>query len=622
MKPIFTWTAVIPAVLLSSVSLSFSLPVSAEETRKLEEIIVTSSRVPMPLRQVGTSVSKIDGEEIDNRGFIALADILRTMPAIGVNNSGGFGKPTALRIRGEEAFRTLVLVDGMDISDPTPPQSAPRIEHISSTGISSVEVLRGPQGMMYGADAGGVVSIHSRQAEDNPSAKIRIDAGRYDTERASAEFSTGLGPTDVYVSGSRAETGGFNARTDDVSLADDDGYKNTTLHSRLGWDINESMRLQAVVRDVSARNEYDGCGFPQTHHCTSDFDQRSARLSFDYSGQQMGHRFSVQNSEMESHDYADGLPSFQNDGGLTKLEYLGSAKLNDNISLVFGIDHKEEEITAEGDKTTRDQLGYYLEYQGSYVDQLYLTAGLRQDDNDDFGKHTSYRVSSAYLFPVGDSNLIKLKASAGTGFRAPSLFEISYNAGPWASPPASTIVLKEETSEGYDLGVEYYIADHTRLGAVYFDQQIEDRIDFDLAGFSGYLQSEGKSESTGVELSAEYQPVESWAVSANFTYNDAKTATGAPRIRRPKQLANARLSLFPSQGLAFHFNWRTSRNAEANDGSKLDNYNVMDMSAWYTVLPKLEFYVRVENALDEEYEEVLGYNSAGRAGYLGAEYSF
>jgi len=130
---------------------------AAPGNSKLEEIIVTSSRVAMPLRLVGASVSVLNQQDIVERGFSNLADILRWEPAISVSNTGGPGKATSLRIRGENGYRTKVYLDGIDITDTSSPQAGPHFEQLTSAGTERVEILRGPQGMMYGADAGGVV---------------------------------------------------------------------------------------------------------------------------------------------------------------------------------------------------------------------------------------------------------------------------------------------------------------------------------------------------------------------------------------------------------------------------------------------------------------------------------
>ena len=156
------------------------------QANNLEEIIITSSRVPMPLRQVGTSVSVVTSPEIQQRGFSSLYEILRSQPAIGVSNSGGAGKPTALRIRGEEGFRTQVLLDGINISDASGTQIGPNLEHLMSAGINRVEILRGPQGLMYGADAGGIVNITTAAPSEGLTGELSAEGGRYGTQQLGA----------------------------------------------------------------------------------------------------------------------------------------------------------------------------------------------------------------------------------------------------------------------------------------------------------------------------------------------------------------------------------------------------------------------------------------------------
>jgi vitamin B12 transporter len=156
---------------------------------KLEEVIVTSSRIAMPLRQVGTSVSVITQQEIVQRGFNSLYDVLRSQPSVAVSNPGGAGNATSLRIRGEEGYRTLILLDGIDISDASAPQVGPRVEHLLSSGIARVEILRGPQGLMYGADAGGVINISTTAPREGLGGEIAAEGGRY----GSQQFAGNLG---------------------------------------------------------------------------------------------------------------------------------------------------------------------------------------------------------------------------------------------------------------------------------------------------------------------------------------------------------------------------------------------------------------------------------------------
>ncbi|MGQ9426704.1 TonB-dependent receptor plug domain-containing protein [Gilvimarinus sp. F26214L] len=606
--------------ILSVPSLAADPPAGA---RELEEIVVSASRMPMPQRRIGSSVTRLEEDDIARRSAFSLAEVLRTVPGVGVSGTGGLGKPQTLRIRGEEGYRTLLLIDGMDVSDPTPPQMAPRIQHVPTVGVAAVEVLRGAQGMMYGADAGGVLSVETRRPENGVESRVRVDTGRYDSEQLFADLGIGGEQGGLYLAATELTSDGFNARSDDLDLKDDDGYTNKSIHGRAGWQPSEELRVQAVFRGTNASNEYDDCyGLALTHDCRNDFRQRAARFSVDHEGDVIAQRFAVQKSTLDSRDKADGRDSFASEGEIAKAEYLGRMELPANTALLYGLDYKREQMDSDGSTQSRGQRGYYLEYQGAFGADLFLSAGIRLDDNDDFGRHDSYRIAAAYLVPVTKDHLLRLKSSAGTGFRAPSLYELAYNASPWAAEPASGVSLSEEQSRSFDLGFEYYIADHTRLDLVFFDQRIRDEIYYDLVAYSGYLQSRGTSESRGFEFSARYQPSDFWALTGNFTYNRTETVDGEARIQRPRQMAHAGLSLFPFRELALQLNWRASRDARAHDGSALDDYSVVDLNGRYPLSDALVVYSRIENVLNEDYQEVLGYNTPGRAAYLGAQVNF
>jgi vitamin B12 transporter len=595
------------------------------ENPYLEEVIVTSSRIEMPLRQVGTSVSVVTREKIQQRGFNSLHDILRSQPSIGVTNAGGAGKATSLRIRGEESYRTLVLLDDIDISDTSTPQVTPRMEYLLSSGIQRVEILRGPQGLMYGADAGGVVNITTVRQTDGLAGQVSAEGGRYGSQQFAGNLGWGNETIDVNVSAADFQTDGFNARTTDQDLRDDDGYDNTTLHGRFGWNVSEDLRLSLVARNVDGDTDYDGCFNPDTfassNRCKDEFEQDIWRVAGDYQWGRFSHQGFYSNSETNRDSYSDGQFSGRFDGEIERYGYRGSFQGSDALRLVYGVDLETE--SADGTFLTgdRDQDGYYLEYQGGFKDRIFVTAGARYDDNDDFGTHTSYRSSGAYLVPVSGGE-IKLKAAYGTGFRAPSLSEIATNLSPFTLPPTAGLELSEEESDGYDLGLSWLGDNGLYLEAVYFDQTISDEIVYDPLSF-GYFQANGDTESTGVELITEWLLSDSLTLTGNYTYNDTETFEGNSRPFRPEHLGNLGVEWRPvADRLTLGLNVRLSHDAQDVDGTELDDYELVDINASYIVGRGLEVYGRVENLLDEDYEEVPTYNTAGTAAYAGLRYSF
>ncbi|MBN7796225.1 TonB-dependent receptor plug domain-containing protein [Parahaliea mediterranea] len=616
------------AALACAPALYAATDIPARDTRSqysMEEVVVSSSRVPMPLRQVGTSVSVITEEDIRNQGFDSLYNVLRSQPGIAASNTGGAGKPTALRVRGEEGYRTKVYIDGIDVADTSATQHGPRFEEILSAGVRRVEILRGPQGLMYGADAGGVVNISTRSGEPGLQGVVSAEGGRYGTRQLTADIGGGNEQVDFALSATDFETDGFNARGDDTSAHDDDGYDNTTLHGRVGWNASENLRLELVARNTEGENAYDDCftvdTFAPTDACGSDFEQDAWRAAIDYQAGRFGHQLAYTGNDTERQNYADGLPSFGADGSLDKWGYLGNFAASEDLRLVYGAERLTESIDDGSFDRERDQDSVFFEVQGGFGDALYLTAGARHDDNEDFGSHTSYRVSGAYLIDMAGGEL-KFKSAYGTGFRAPSLYEIAYNIS-FATPPASTVELDAEQSEGLDVGVVWANDDGLYLEATYFDQRIEDAIYFDLNNYSGYLQDDGNSDSSGVELIARLPLGETFWLGGNYTYNDSEDADGSTRVRRPEHLANLSFNWQPLNGdllLALHV--RSARDAEGIDGEALDDYEVVDLNASYALWRGLEIYGRVENLLDEDYQEVRGYNTAGAAAYAGVRYSF
>lgn len=586
----------------------------------VEEVIVTSSRIPIPLRQIGTSVSVMDEVEITAHGNLALSDLLRQMPAVGSSSNGGIGKPTTVRIRGEEGFRTLTYLDGMRLQDPSVPQLTTDFSQLLTDGIGRIEILRGPQGLAYGADAGGVININTRRIESGFSASLDGQSGEFGTTQFAGNVAGRTGAMDYFLSVTDYETDGFNTRKTDTVLMDDDGYENTSIHGRVGFNLSDRWRVELVHRDVDGANEFDGCfdsaTFATVHNCSSDYDLKASRVGIEYDSESFNHSLSYMTTESDRQSFTAGVPAFGGLGEQERVEYIGSATDLPGFDLVFGADQQEDVSNGR----ERDNTGVFLEYLSDFSDSFFVTAGVRHDDNDDFGTNTSYRLSGAYLFDLGNGTL-KLKSAVGTGFRAPSPFEVEYNNSASAFPPASLVDLRQEESDGWEAGIEYFNGE-MRLEAVYFDQDVENTIFFDLAAFSGYLQDVGTSNSKGVELTAEIPLGDSLRLNGNYTYNTTERPDGSQRLRRPEHLFNLGVLYTGMDGrLKLNGFYRSQANSLDSPGP-LEDFGVFDLTASYQLNENFRLYGRFENAFDEKYEEVTGFNSADSAAYMGVNFSF
>jgi vitamin B12 transporter len=584
---------------------------------ELETITVISSKIPLSFRQLATSVSVITKEDIDARGNASLADIMRHEVGIGVSNSGGIGKNTTLRIRGEDGFRTKVYIDGVELSDPTAPQVSPIFDDILTHFIDRVEILRGPQGLMYGADAGGVVSITTKQNEPGLQATIHAQSGSFSTQMLNADLGYANKNAHVYLGAAEFETAGFNAQTTDVSN-EKDGYQNTTLHFNSGVNLNEALLVNLVVRRVSANNEYDGCydnvNFELIHQCTTDSENQTARLSLQYNQDMSHHNLAYAKTDVERQFFSNEQFSFGSEGNISKVEYNGYYG-SEQQKLIWGLDNESQRLKGSGEQ--REQTGLYFEYQKAWIEQLFITAGMRHDNNDTFGTHNSYRISAAYLIPLSEQETFKLKSTYGTGFRAPSLYEQDYNDGDFAYGDAAGLQLNEESSKGFDFGFDY-INKTQNLSLVFFKQSISNEIYFDSIAYTGYLQNTLSSESKGLEFELSQQFNEDIKLWSNYTFNKAQTNTQEDRVRRPKHQLNLGLqSQFLDDRLKLNLSIKMVKDLLDIGGVTLDDYNVVNLTSLYQFNRTLGINLRVENLLNREYQDVAGFNTAHRSFYVG-----
>lgn len=619
---------------LSTLSLA-TLPVHTFAHNKLEEVVITASKTEVPLRQVGSAMSVIDKDEINLRGPSSLMDLLRNEAGISVTNSGGAGNQSSISIRGEEGYRTLVMIDGVELSDPTGTQVMTQVQHLATTGdIERIEILRGPQGFVYGADAGGVVQIFTSEAKEGIEGGISAEYGRYVTKNLHGYIATGNETANVLLSISDKNTDSFNARVDDTSN-DKDGYDNTTVHFKGVANANDHLAVKLVYRDVDAENNFDNCfafvpevGFGRSDNCQGEYKQSIARLSVDYAQEDHSQSLGYSLSDLDRVNFSAGGATFDVSGEIEKIDYVGAFQVTEPLKLVYGADYKTEKSANNiaGTESERNQWSVFSELQSKFNENIFFSGGFRYDDHEDFGEHVSLRISGAYIQELSGEVTIKYRASYGNGFRAPSLSELAYNDTSAFGAAADT-VLSEEQSEGLDLGLDIFFSDRASLGLTVFEQTIEDEIYFDLIDFSGYLQRSGENSSTGVELEYTYQLSDMLALLGNASYNDTETAAGEQRARKPEKIWNFGVQgTFMGERLNILANYRRVQDLYNDIFSvgrvALDDYELVDISATYDVNDLLEIFARVENALDEEYQQVTGFNTARAASYVGVRFQF
>ena len=602
------------ALALATAAILCTTTANAVDRPVNDETIVTSTKTNRPLYKVGNTVSVLTADDLEKRQARSAIDILRELPGVTVGRNGAFGAVSTVRLRGANSRDTMVIIDGVVVSDPSSTQTAYDFGHLRTSDIKSIEVLRGSQSPLYGSEAiGGVINITTKSGTEELSNTASVEYGSYQSLQATYGLRGALAQkVNFAVNAEYYDTDGFSSRDTNT---EDDGYENITLSGKVDLQATDHLAFGFNLRHIDTDAEYDNCSWPSTNDCDSKYKQTTGRADADLTlfdgsfSQNIGLAF----SDTDRDYYANGAFDFASQGSRVTLAYQGTIRFNEANTLVFGYEHEEEEFSGtwnpSEDVNTDSLFGLY---EIDVLNSLFLTAGLRLDDHQNFGSFETFKFSAAYQVP---NTMTRLKASYDEGFRAPSLYELfSFYGDPMLQP---------EESKSYDLGVEQdLLGGDLSLGLTYFYLKTTNLIDFDFL-LGGYIQIPGKTTSEGVESSVTYNGIENLTLSANYTYNKTNDVNGDPLVRRPKHEANLNANLVFLDGQAnVNANIHFADGAVDNFNVDLDSYVLVDIAASLAVTENVEIYGRVENLLDENYQVVNGFNTPGLSAYAGARLTF
>ncbi len=604
------------AVLSASAGLT---PAHAQDVTDLEGVtIYSANQTPTDAAKVGSTVEVITQKEIESRGQTYVKDYLATLPGVSFYQSGPPGTTAGIFIRGAASKYVKVLVDGMDISDPSGPQTAASFEHLLVGDVSRIEVVKGSQSTLYGGDAvGGLISIETKAAKKlGFSQQGHIEGGQYNTVNGAytAGYLAANG-SNIALSVQGVGTDGFSAY---AHGREDDGYRNLTFSGRGEYFMTPAWKVFFAARAVDAKYNYDGYA-PPSYAFGDTLDngttsQQVGRVGTEFSlfNGAFQNTLAIQGMEVHRETFRDKARNGWFDGDRVKGEYKGVLTFNEKLSLLVGADWERTGATTNSnpDRETADLNGYYAQLMAEPIKGLVLTGGGRIDDHSTFGDFDTYRLTGAYLVPGTET---KFHSSVGTGFRVPSLYELY-------DPYYGRTDLEPETSFSWDAGVEQGFG-HGRykVGATYFVLDTDNLIQW---APSGYYNVPGVTHRSGVEVSGAAIISSGLTLNASYTYTDATEASGARLIRVPRHAFSAGVDIVPVDKVSL--NVTAQYVADVLDNSfdargivALTDYVLVNAKASYEFAPGWKVYVRGENLLDENYQTAIDYGTSGASVYGG-----
>jgi vitamin B12 transporter len=621
--------------------LAIACHAAAQQPTKLPEVVSTANRTDTPIEQVGSSITVVTRQELERDQIRIVSDALRRVPGLAVNRTGGAGGLTQVRIRGSEGNQTKVLIDGIEVNDPAS-GSEFDFANMLAADVERIEVLRGPQSVLYGSDAvGGVVNIITRPAGGARRTAASVEGGSYGTGQVNASTLGGVaGDRFRYLfSATRFHTDGVSAadRFLNRNNKEEDAYDNTTAFAKIGATPVEKLDIDLVGRFTHAHREGDrfvgGLGaIDGKEDSTTNQRFGRAQATLKLLDDRWVQRLGFSGGDTKTNYFSDGPQSSKFEGYRKKADYQSDFTFDTDLALPaahtlsFGSEYLNDTALSRSsfssfDKALETQSVWGL-YQVGLAEQFFFTGGARFDDGDMFEDATTYRMTAAWkVFGTG----AKLRGSYGTGVKNPTLFEL-YGFTPTFRPNPD---LKPEFGRGWDIGADYeLLGGRIALGATYFEQRIRDLI---AGAGNTSINLPGVSRARGVELTARLGIMRDLDLIGAYTFTSTRDPQGSELVRRPKHVASANLvhRFLDDRGTAslgvvyngamddFTFDASFNRSIV-----RLDAYTLVNLAAAYRVSEHLEVFGRVENLLNEHYEEVFTYGAVGRGAYCGLRVSF
>jgi|TARA_B110000238_G_C16121853_1_gene437452 vitamin B12 transporter len=608
----------------------------------LPPITVTASRSAIPINQVSGALTIISEQEIEQQNAVYVSDLLQTVPSLNVSTQGSAGSVTQIRIRGSESNHVLVVIDGVEVNDPAN-ASEFNFAHLLANNIERIEILRGPQSSLWGSDAlAGVINITTKRANTGQQFIASSSYGSNNNSQAGLNYLLGSEKFNLVLSGNFIDTDGFNSAT---TGHERDGYDNTTLNLKTEYQIRDNINIGASTRYTNASNEFDPAplGVPIDGVGKNDTEQFYARgfIKWHTFNDHWVHvaEASMIDTSNDSFDSSSGRSkseatkekfSFQSTIHLPAFE-----TMNLNQSLTLALEREQERFKQLGasspgfdpnqhQKTTN--VSRVAEYRTNFLEQWTLSASFRHDDLDNLDNQNTYRVGINYLHP---STNTKTYITHATGAKNPNFTEqFGFAPNNFIGNPN----LKTETSESWEIGLSKGFFDD-RLhfqSALFWEDLIDEIKTVFLPSFeSTVINNDSRSERNGLELSLYSQLTNSLSASGSYTYLDASEpdASGNNRteIRRPKNQWSGQVdySFMDNKTnlnvIINHIGDRRDIDFSTGDRLTLDDYTLVNVSMNYQYNNTLKLFARVNNLLDEEYQDVFGFETSDISALAGIE---
>jgi len=579
-------------------------------------VVVTATRTAQTVDDSLASVTIITREEIERAQTEDLQELLAGRPGVDITNSGGRGKTSSIFLRGTSSEHVLILVDGVKIGSAT--LGSISLQHLPVSQIERIEIVRGPRSSLYGSEAiGGIIQIFTRKGKKGSGANASVTVGRYRSTQVSTGVSMNNTETSLGVQLSRNETGGFSAQKGNDP--DDDGYQNTSISTRFSHKFNNRISLDANFLRAETETEYDSW-VPTTDYENKGIQQAAtAKLKYTLSSK-WTMTFGLDQGRDESQQIENGIKTDRFDTIRERIYLQNDITLGDTALFTVGIDQQTDAIDSNINysETSRDNTGIFVQHQW-FMQKADLLFAVRNDDNEAVGNKVTGNIAWGYRL----NNTIRLLASYGTAFRAPTFNELYY-------PVVGNPDLSPEKSRSFEIGISGN-QDRVNWNLDIYRTDITDLINWACvvscndADFFNDIWNPfniGKVRIRGLETSITAN-IQEWKIASSLSLVDPEDLNTGKKLQQ-RAFRTARIDIdrnIKKFSAGATIIGQSHRYTNTLNSDRLDGYYLINLRTGYSVSKQWMLRLKLDNALNKDYELKESYNTAGRSIFVTLSYS-
>ena len=590
------------SLLILLTNTSNSLSKSSDDN--LLRILITPTRFESKINQTASNVIIIDRRDIENSNSNSLSELLDSQPGISSGNQGGVGQTSSYFIQGFEKKYISILIDGVSYADNTATQSETYLNSISLDEIERIEILKGPQGSIYGSSAaGGVISIITKaNSKKGMNTSFQSNFGSYGT--ASSTLNTGYSAEkwDLNLSINGMHSDGFSAKNA-VEEEENDSFNSAKTSLKGSIKNDNNLKFFVTLRQIDSKTQYDS-GFT-----TNDFNklrQTAGSIKIEKKINKIDSFI-----QLAKQRTVRQFGTYQYYGDTFNFDFLNQYNISSNHNVTIGFEYDDEKYNDKTLRADKDRHSFVTGVNGNLNNNVGYDFSLRKENDSTYGTQKSTRTEAYYLFNPS----LRLALSNSTGFRNPSLYETFSAYGTRTLTPETT-----ETKRITISGKTKIINGGYSLNA--YKSKISNLIASDSNSNYIYYNADGDTNISGIEGNINSKLGDKLFSNFGFVTTHKKTSNNKKNQLLP------RYSLSGSLNYDFNKNYNLSTNLNYSEGSydtsnvELPSYTVVGLKANYKINNKTKLNLSVVNIFDEDYVVNRGYNTSGRALYLGFKLEF